>query len=120
MVLNKKEKNLMEYIYKCAQEKGECLITPIDILNNISFDLDFREVEIEPTMKALQAEEYFAYDHVYKNDELIYAIVLKEKGLRYERDKKTKRKKIIQSLILAAVTALVGVLVRVIVLSIAN
>lgn len=118
MVLNKKEKNLMEYIYKCAQEKGECLITPIEILNNISFDLDFREEEIEPTMKALQAEQYFSYDHVYKNDQLIYAIVLKEKGICYERDKRTKRKKITQSLILAAVTALIGVLIRTIVAAI--
>ena len=82
----------MEYIYKCAQEKGECLITPIEILNNISFDLDFREEEIEPTMKALQAEQYFSYDHVYKNDQLIYAIVLKEKAFVMKGIKEQKGK----------------------------
>lgn len=120
MILNKKEKSLMEYIYKCACENNECLITPVDILNNISFDLDFREEDIEPTLKALKAEQYFSYDHVYKKNQLIYAIVLKEKGISYERDKKTRRKKIIQSIILAAITALVGVIVRLIFLSIAG
>lgn len=114
-MLNKKEKVMMELIFSKANETGDCLLTPLEILKGIPLDLDFRENDIEETMKALKADLYFSYDHVYKNDELIYAIVLREKGLSFKRDQKHRRKKLIERLVLAVVVALLGVAVRLIV-----
>ena len=72
-------------------KKRRVLNTPIDILNNISFDLDFREERNWTYNESTASGRIFAYDHVYKNDELIYAIVLKEKGVHW-KDKNKKKK----------------------------
>ena len=113
MIFNKKERLLMNAIYSSASASGQCLITPLEILSLIPYKADFREEDIDKTLEALKVDGYFAYDKALRKDETVYCIVLKEKGLSYERDKRTAKRKIIQRVALTIAFALLGYLIKV-------
>ena len=102
----------MGLLFALCEKTGECLITPTEILAGISYDIDFREKDIETTLKILQSDNYISYDHLYKNKDLIYSVKLESRGLTYERDRIKARKKIMQTIILTIVTAVIGVIIR--------
>ena len=108
MILSKKEKLMMNAVYSMASPSGQCLATKVELLSKIPYDKDFREEDIEKTLEALKIEGYFEYDKAAKKDETVYVIVLKGKGLSYERDKKKSRRKLIIRLAWAVVCALIG------------
>lgn len=112
MVLNKKEKILMEVITKAAGAAGQCLLTPMEILAKIPLKIDFRESDIKPVLDALYLEGYFAYDVATRKDGTVYVIVLKEHGLAYERDKKKARKQVIEKIIISVIAATLGFLMK--------
>ena len=115
MIFNKKERLLMNAIYSSASASGQCLLTPLEILSLIPYKADFREEDIDKTLEALKVDGYFAYDKALRKDETVYCIVLKEKGLSYERDKRTAKRKIIQRVALTIAFALLGYLIKVII-----
>ena len=65
--------------------------------------------------RSFKVDGYFAYDKALRKDETVYCIVLKEKGLSYERDKRTAKRKIIQRVALTIAFALLGYLIKVII-----
>jgi len=115
MILSKKEKILMESIYNASVNSGQCILTPTDILKIIPYKYDFREEDIEKTMEALKIEGYFEYDRAFKKNEMVYCIVLKDKGKSYLRDKKTAKKKLYIKIAVTVLCAALGYLIRVII-----
>lgn len=113
MVLNKKEKSLMKVIYEFANnKKGQCMISPIALLQSIPYKLEFRECDLEKTLNDLSLEGYFDYETATKKDDIVYIIKLKEKGLAYQRDITTHKKTIIRRVITTVAIALLGVLIK--------
>lgn len=115
MILNKKERILMDSIYKIACSAGQSILTPAELLKTIPYKYDFREEDIEKTLDALKLEGYFEYDRAYKKDEMVYCIVLKDKGKAYLRDKITARKKLYIRLAITVLCAVLAYLVRIII-----
>ena len=68
MVLGKKERVLMNVIYKeaSASSNGQCLISPLDLLLKLPYKVDFRESDLEETMNQLSLENYFEYEKRHK------------------------------------------------------
>ena len=108
MVLSKKEKLMMNAVYSLSKATGSCLATGVELLKLIPYKHDFREADIEPTLRALKIEGYFDYDTADKKGEKVYCVVLKAKGLSYERDKKTARRKLLIKLAVVVASAVLG------------
>lgn len=97
MVLGKKEKVLMNVVYESASgcPGGQCLISPVELLSKISFNVDFREGDLEETLNKLMLDNYFVYEKAKKlNGDLMYIITLKDNGISYLRDKEVSRRKL--------------------------
>lgn len=97
MVLGKKEKVLMNVIFAAASGApgGQCLISPVEILSRISYNVDFREGDLEETLNKLMLDNYFVYEKAKKlNGDLMYVITLKDNGISYMRDKEVSRRKL--------------------------
>ena len=97
MVLGKKEKVLMDVVYEVASVSagGQCLVSPIELLEKIPYKVDFRESDLEETMNKLMLDNYFAYEKARTiSGDLRYVITLKDNGISYLRDKEVSRRKI--------------------------
>ncbi|NLZ25525.1 MAG: hypothetical protein GX891_03595 [Clostridiales bacterium] len=123
-VLSKKEKAVMRYIFtEATKSKGVCLLRPIDIMQNLPYELDYEENEVESILKALELDDYFDITETDKKGEFFYCITLQKRGLAFARDEATfKRKlrsKIAIGLLSGLLTALAGWLLKYILSSIA-
>ena len=108
MVLGKKERVLMNVIYKeaSASSNGQCLISPLDLLLKLPYKVDFRESDLEETMNQLSLENYFEYEKARKtNGEPMYIITLGDNGIRYQRDRAVARKKLVFRIMLTIAIA---------------
>ena len=97
MVLGKKEKVLMDVVYEVASVSagGQCLVSPIELLEKIPYKVDFRESDLEETMNKLMLDNYFEYEKARTiSGDLRYVITLKDNGISYLRDKEVSRRKI--------------------------
>ena len=102
MVLGKKEKVLMDIIYKEAGHtaNGRCLIAPIDLLSKIPYRVDFKESDLDETLKQLVLDSYFDCDRAKTpSGDIMYCITLKDNGISYLRDKRVRRRKLIVRII---------------------
>lgn len=108
MVLSKKEKLMMNAVYSLAKGTGSCLATRVELLKLIPYKYDFRESDVEPTLNALKIEGYFDYEKADRKGELVYCIALMAKGLSYERDKLTARRKLLIKLSIVVASAILG------------
>lgn len=116
-VLNKKEKEVMRVIYQEADKQdGSCLLAPIDILEKLPLDLEFEESELDVTLKNLEIDEYFDVTRSDRKGELVYCINMLKKGRQFARVERAFKSnlafKILLTLGLSVVTALIGVGVR--------
>lgn len=113
MVLNKKEKVLMDAILKSKLTKrGQTMIAPLSLLENIPYNVDFRAEELEGMLNELAYDNYFSLEKAKRKGELIYIITLKENGLGYIREKKAARRNLIAKLIIAACVAALSFFVK--------
>ena len=115
--LTKKEKAIMRYVYNAASKnKGVCIMRPVDIFSNISYDLEFDSDELEPTLKNLELDDYFDLTKTDKRGELYYCINLHKKGLAFARDEASFKKKLAFKIFIAVIsgacTAIVGWLIK--------
>lgn len=115
--LNKKEKALMRALFNEAKLKnGVCLVTPIDILSEIPYSLDYKEEELAPMLKVLEIDDYFDYVESDRKGELTYCITLHKKGLNFQRWQDLFRKslyfKIGLTIGFACFSALIGTLIK--------
>lgn len=108
MVLGKKEKVLMDVVYEVASVSagGQCLVSPIELLEKIPYKVDFRESDLEETMNKLMLDNYFAYEKARTiSGDLRYVITLKDNGISYLRDKEVSRRKIALRIVLTIAIA---------------
>lgn len=116
-MLTKKEKAVMRIVYQEAEgQNGSCLLSPIDILEKIPLDIPFEEDELDQTLRNLEIDEYFDVIRSDKKGELVYCINMQKKGLQFARVehafKSNLALKIMLTLGLSVVTALIGVGIR--------
>ncbi|HCJ01483.1 MAG TPA: hypothetical protein DIC18_01215 [Clostridiales bacterium] len=114
-MLNKKESALMRVIYKkTTRNKGMCLIRPVELMVGISYGLDFKEEDLEPTMKALIYDEYIDLVESDKKGDFYYCITLLKKGFAFQRSEeqrlRARRSKIISKVLLALLGGAVTIL----------
>lgn len=108
MVLGKKEKSLMNVVYRQASRSpnGQCLLAPFDMLSRIPYRVDFRESDLEDTMNQLVLDNYFEYEKAKKSTgDVMYHITLKQNGISYQRDKLISRRKLIFRIITTIIIA---------------
>ncbi|MFI3228584.1 MAG: hypothetical protein R3Y23_00265 [Bacillota bacterium] len=116
MLQNKKEKALIAIIYKKASASGgQCVVTPLQLLEKLPLDVEFKEDDLEPTLKALSLDGYFEYTEAQRKGEATYCIILKEKGHSYMRDRKTARIKIYRKIGITIAFALLSWLVKLVI-----
>ena len=114
-MLNKKESALMRVIYKkTTRNKGMCLIRPVELMVGISYGLDFKAEDLEPTMKALIYDEYIDLVESDKKGDFYYCITLLKKGFAFQRSEeqrlRARRSKIISKVLLALLGGAVTIL----------
>ena len=115
--LTKKEKAVMRALFNEAKLRdGVCLVTPIDILSEIPYKLDFKEEELKPILVNLQNDDYFDYVESDKKGELTYCITLHKKGLNFKRWQELFRKsiyfKIGLTIVFAILSYCIGLLIK--------
>ncbi len=110
----------MRVIYKkTTKNKGMCLIRPVDLMTGISYGIDFKAEDLEPTIKALVYDEYIDFVESDKKGDFYYCITLLKKGFAFQRSEeqriRARRSSIITKILLALLGAAVTiVLTRVI------
>ena len=108
-MLNKKESALMRVIYKkTTKNKGMCLIRPVDLMVGISYGLDFKAEDLEPTMKALVYDEYIDLVESDKKGDFYYCITLLKKGFAFQRSEEQRLRARRSSIIFKVLLALIG------------
>jgi len=113
MVLNKKEKVLMDTIVKSKLNKrGQVMLSPLQILQSIPYNIDFRADELEGVATQLVYDNYFTLEQASRKGELMYIITLKEKGLSYLREKRVARRNLIVKLAIGALVAALSFFVK--------
>ena len=108
-MLNKKESALMRVIYKkTTKNKGMCLIRPVDLMMGISYGMDFKAEDLEPTIKALVYDEYIDYVESDKKGDFYYCITLLKKGFAFQRSEEQRLRATRSSIISKVLLALLG------------
>lgn len=108
-MLNKKETALMRVIYKkTTKNKGMCLIRPVELMTGISYGMDFKAEDLEPTIKALVYDEYIEYVESDKKGDFYYCITLLKKGFAFQRSEEQRLRARRSSIIFKVVLALIG------------
>lgn len=111
MVLGKKEKVLMNIIYRQASRShnGQCLISPLDLLSKIPYRVDFKETDLEETLNQLVLDNYFECDRAKTpSGDVMYCITLKENGISFLRDKRVSQRKLAFRIITAIAIAVLS------------
>ncbi len=115
MVLDKKEKALLNVVYKTAVNKnGQCLLSPIEILEKIPYKLEFTEKDLDKVLNDLALDNYFNVEKAKHHGELYYVITLREKGLSYIRDKKKARRKLYIRILTGILLAIMSYVIKLI------
>ena len=103
-VLTKKERAVMRTVYQAADKKsGVCLLSPIELFDRLSLDLDFDEEELDGTLRNLEIDDYFDITRSDKRGELVYCINIHQKGLAFARVEKAFKSNLKFKIILAIV-----------------
>ena len=118
-ILTKEEKAVMRLVYDVAEKNnGMCLLTPIEIFEGISLDVEIRESELWTILRNLEIDDYFDVTPSERKGELVYAINMHQKGLAYARVEKAFKNnlafKIGLTIGLACLSALIEVSLRLI------
>jgi len=118
-ILTKEEKAVMRLVYDVAEKNnGMCLLTPIEIFEGISLDVEIRESELWTILRNLEIDDYFDVTPSERKGELVYAINMHQKGLAYARVEKAFKNnlafKIGLTIGLACLSALIAVSLRLI------
>ncbi len=116
-VLTKKEKAVMRVVYlEADKQNGSCLLTPIDIFEQLPLDIAFEEDELDIILRNLEIDDYFDVTRSDRKGELVYCINMQKKGLQFARVERAFKSnltfKIILTLALSVGTALIGVGIR--------
>ncbi len=85
-MLSKKTKALMKAIYNRAIEKdGVCIVSPLNLLQDVSFKISFDREDLDPALKLLATEGYFEIIETEKKGITYYCITLLQPGYDFSR-----------------------------------
>lgn len=117
-MLSRKEKILMDYIFGKCSSKDSVLISPDELMNQLRPKYELSEAEVKELVDNLVLESYITMILSDKKGKPIYCISLDKKGESYERDKQNSKKAtinlIIRTILLAVLSTLVGVVIKLI------
>ncbi|MBO4538715.1 MAG: hypothetical protein J5781_00450 [Clostridia bacterium] len=108
MILEKQEKKLMDIVYELASgtSNGQYLVTPQELLERITFKVDFRESDLETNLNRLMLDNYCSFEKAKKaNGDMMYLITLKDNGISYLRDRQIARRKAVTRIIVTILIA---------------
>ncbi len=108
MILEKQEKKLMDIVYELASgtSNGQYLVTPQELLERITFKIDFRESDLETNLNRLMLDNYCSFEKAKKaNGDMMYLITLKDNGISYLRDRQIARRKAVTRIIVTILIA---------------
>ncbi len=115
-MLNFKEKYVMEYVYQKCTGKKSCLISPREIISFVADKYVIYPDELEKIMTNLSYDNYIELFKSDKKGNPIYCVSLKLKGEGFHRELSNNKRNWLfwlgRSAILAVVSALVGVFIR--------
>lgn len=115
-MLNKKEKCVMQYLFKSCKGKNSCLVSIIDVANGVYPKYDLNEVEIRDALDNLILEKYITVVDTIKKGTAYFCISLTNKGGGFEREIKNKkisiRLLIIRTVLLACLSFIIGLILK--------
>ena len=120
LALSKTEKAVMTEIYLQATKKGgTCLIRPIDLLTGIPYSVELKASELDTIIKNLGHDGFYDCIETNKKGEPYYCITLSKSGHAFrreiQREKRSRKNQVVLKIALAALAAIVGVVIRVVV-----
>ena len=117
-MLSRKEKLIMKAVYsKAVKTEGKCLMTPTELLTDISFKEDFRREDLEPCLKTLVLEDYFELIDTEKKGERVFCFTLHQNGYAFASQIESEKRAIKFKIVLTVAGAILSVtLVRVLTL----
>ena len=97
----------MRAVYQAADKRaGTCLLSPLDLYETLSLDLDFDDDELDVTLRNLEIDDYFDVTRSDRKGELVYCINMHQKGLAFARVERAFRSNIRFKILLAVVGGL--------------
>lgn len=115
-MLSRKEKKVMEYLFKNCFNKKSCLIDPEDILNYLLPKYEINYIELDQLISGLVLENFIDAVNSDKNGRLIYCISLKPKGEGFERTRKNSKKNmyliIMRTILLACISFIITIILK--------
>ena len=108
----------MEYVYQKCQGKKSCLISPRDIISYTADKYVIYPDELEKIMTNLSYDNYIELFKSDKKGSPVYCVSLKIKGEGFHRELTNNKRNLLfllgRTCILAIITALIGVIIRLI------
>jgi high-affinity Fe2+/Pb2+ permease len=84
-MLNKRERQVMDIVYRLCGEEGSCLCAPWDILRQTSGE-KWDEKKVEKILCDLQSDGYIGVIRSDRKGEPMYVLTLRVNGLSYRRE----------------------------------
>ncbi len=115
-MLTFKEKYVMEYVYQKCQGKKSCLISPREIISHAADKYVLYPDELEKIMTNLSYDNYIELFKSDKKGSPVFCVSLKIKGEGFHRELSNSKRNffllLARTVAFAAISALVGVLIR--------
>ncbi len=106
-VLTKKERAVMRAVYLAVdKQEGTCLLSPLELYDALSLDLDFDDEELDAILRNLEIDDYFDVTRSDRKGELVYCINMHQKGLAFARVERAFRSNLRFKILLALVGGL--------------
>ncbi len=116
-MLTFKEKYVMEYVYQKCQGKKSCLISPREIISFVADKYVLHAEELEKIMTNLSYDNYIELVKSDKRGSPVFCVSLKLKGEGFHRELTNNKRNIWwmvgRTCILAVISGLIGVLIKV-------
>ncbi len=117
--LNKQEVLVMDAVYEMAAGKEKFLVAPYELLSMLPARSKIDEEKLEKILKDLELDGYFDLIQSTRKGEKMYVISMKSEGVNYKRtDYQRKRSVYFRWGVVAigaVISALIGIIIRVIV-----
>lgn len=113
-MLSKRETEVMNTVYSLCHEKGVCLISPAEFLDQFPPKRKYTEEEIERILNELALDDYFELLSSERKGEKMYVISLRASGYAFKRGYVQMRRDALQKIFWAVASAVVAFLVGVI------
>lgn len=107
-MLTKKEKKVMESIFKIASGKKSILVSPQDIVRLVG---EITISETEKIVSALSQDGYFDLVFTDRHGEMIFCIILSEKGKGFRRDEMHQKRNLVYRISLSVGLAFLSFLI---------